>query len=182
VLKNEGSNLHGFVLGTPPQLEEHAALMVKFPNVEHDEPDMAHVPPGQAGEIVWTFNRAGDFDFACPIAGHDQAGKVGKVKVTASHTARVAGYAIEGHVPAAGIRRLLKERPKATGLAVPGMPVGSPGMDGPAYKGCKDPCDVLLIAADGNASIYPPHRCRPKATAGAVSSSSTPFWIPPTGC
>ena len=74
------------------------------------------------------------------------------------HTARVAGYAIEGHVPAADIRRLLKERPKAIGLAVPGMPVGSPGMDGPEYKGRKDPYDVLLITADGNAVVYQPHR------------------------
>lgn len=74
------------------------------------------------------------------------------------HTARVAGYAIEGHVPAADIRQLLKERPKAIGLAVPGMPVGSPGMDGPEYGSRKDPYDVLLIAADGNASIYHSHR------------------------
>ena len=48
--------------------------MVKFPNMEHDEPYMAHVAPGKTGEIVWTFNRAGDFDFACLIAGHYQAG------------------------------------------------------------------------------------------------------------
>jgi uncharacterized cupredoxin-like copper-binding protein len=57
--------------------------MVKFPTMEHSEPYMAHVPPGKTGEIVWTFNRAGDFDFACLIAGHYQAGMVGKVKVAA---------------------------------------------------------------------------------------------------
>ena len=74
------------------------------------------------------------------------------------HTARVASYAIEGHVPATDIRRLLKERPRAIGLAVPGMPVGSPGMDGPEYKGHKDPYDVLLIAADGHAVIYQRYR------------------------
>ena len=80
------------------------------------------------------------------------------VKYGSCHTARVAGYAIEGHVPAADIRRLLKEGPKAIGLAVPGMPVGSPGMDGPEYGGRKDPYDVLLIAANGKATIYQPHR------------------------
>ena len=70
------------------------------------------------------------------------------------HTALVEGYAIEGHVPAADIRRLLKEKPRAVGLAVPGMPVGSPGMDGPEYQGRKDPFDVLLISSDGRASGY----------------------------
>ncbi len=78
-------------------------------------------------------------------------------KYGSCHTARVGGYAIEGHVPAADIRRLLKERPQAIGLAVPGMPVGSPGMDGPDYEGRKDPYNVLLLAADGSASIYQPH-------------------------
>ena len=82
VLKNHGKQLHEFVIGTQKELEEHAALMVKFPTMEHDEPYMAHVPPGKTGEIIWTFNRAGSFDFACPIAGHYQAGMVGKITVT----------------------------------------------------------------------------------------------------
>ena len=84
VLKNSGAVLHEFVLGTKKELEEHALLMVKFPTMEHSEPYMAHVAPGKTGEIVWTFNRAGDFDFACLIAGHYSAGMVGKVKVVAS--------------------------------------------------------------------------------------------------
>jgi len=62
------------------------------------------------------------------------------------HTALVGGYLLEGHVPAADVRRLLKEKPKALGLAVPGMPVGSPGMDGPEYGGRKDAYDVLLVS------------------------------------
>lgn len=61
------------------------------------------------------------------------------------HTALVEGYALEGHVPAADVRRLLQQKPQALGLAVPGMPVGSPGMDGPQYGGRKDPYEVLLI-------------------------------------
>ena len=84
VLRNSGAVMHEFVLGTKKELEAHAALMVKFPTMEHSEPYMAHVPPGKTGEIVWTFNRAGDFDFACLIAGHYSAGMVGKVKVVAS--------------------------------------------------------------------------------------------------
>ena len=70
------------------------------------------------------------------------------------HTALVGGYAIEGHVPAREIRRLLKEKPVAIGLSAPGMPVGSPGMDTPAYKGKKNPYDVMLVAKDGSASVY----------------------------
>jgi len=70
------------------------------------------------------------------------------------HTALVGGYAVEGHVPAREIRRLLKERPDAIGLSVPGMPVGSPGMDAPAYAGRTDPFDVLLVQRDGQARVY----------------------------
>jgi uncharacterized cupredoxin-like copper-binding protein len=83
VHRNSGKMLHEFVLGTKQELEEHAALMLKFPNMEHDEPYMAHIAAGKKGEIVWTFNRAGEFDFACLIPGHYQAGMVGKVKVVA---------------------------------------------------------------------------------------------------
>ena len=61
------------------------------------------------------------------------------------HTALVGGYLLEGHVPAADVHKLLKEKPKALGLTVPGMPVGSPGMDGPEYGGRKDPYEVLLV-------------------------------------
>ena len=70
------------------------------------------------------------------------------------HTALVGGYAIEGHVPARDIDRLLKERPQAVGLAVPGMPVGSPGMDGAIYGGRKDPYAVLLVSQGGKTSVF----------------------------
>ena len=83
VIKNAGAMLHEFVIGTPKELEEHAALMVKFPTMEHDEPYMAHVPAGKTGRIVWTFNQAGEFDFACLIAGHFTAGMRGKIIVSA---------------------------------------------------------------------------------------------------
>jgi hypothetical protein len=66
---------------------------------------------------------------------------------------------LEGHVPAREVhRRLLKEKPKAVGLAVPGMPVGSPGMDGPAYGDQRDPYDVLLVLADGSSRVYQSYR------------------------
>jgi hypothetical protein len=65
------------------------------------------------------------------------------------HSAKVAGYALEGHVPASDIKRLLATRPKATGLAVPNMPMGSPGMEGPR----KDAYDVLLVK-DGKTSVF----------------------------
>ena len=84
VVRNKGKVLHEMVIGDKKTLDEHAALMAKFPGMEHDEPYMAHVAAGKEGSLVWTFNRPGDFDFACLIAGHYQAGMVGKIKVSAA--------------------------------------------------------------------------------------------------
>ena len=81
-----------------------------------------------------------------------------ELKYGSCHTALVAGYAIEGHVPARELQRLLRERPKALGLAVPGMRVGSPGMDGEVYGDRRDPYDVLLLGADGSAKPYQSYR------------------------
>ncbi len=80
------------------------------------------------------------------------------VRFGSCHTAEVAGYAVEGHVPAREIHRLLDEKPQAVGLSVPAMPRGSPGMDGPEYGGAVDPYDVLLIDRDGAASVYQSYR------------------------
>lgn len=81
ILRNDGRMLHEMVIGTQAVLMEHAALMKKFPDMEHEEPWMAHVAPGATGEIVWRFNRAGEFAFACLIPGHYEAGMVGRVGV-----------------------------------------------------------------------------------------------------
>jgi uncharacterized cupredoxin-like copper-binding protein len=81
---NDGKVMHEFVIGTKKENEAHAALMVKFPNMEHDEPYMAHVPPGKTAEMLWTFNRAGEFEFACLVAGHYGAGMVGTITVHAA--------------------------------------------------------------------------------------------------
>lgn len=74
------------------------------------------------------------------------------------HTALIGGYAIEGHVPAKEIKRVLAEKPMALGLAVPAMPIGSPGMNGPEYGGRQDPYDVLLISMSGQPSVYQSYR------------------------
>jgi hypothetical protein len=76
------------------------------------------------------------------------------VKYGSCHTALIGGYVVEGHVNAREIRRLLAEKPAAIGITVPGMPVGSPGMDGPEYGGRKDPYDVLLVLRDGSSRVY----------------------------
>jgi hypothetical protein len=68
----------------------------------------------------------------------------------ACHTAEVDGYVVEGHVPADLIKRLLQERPRVMGLAVPGMPQGSPGME----QGYKEPYDILTFDAEGNTAVY----------------------------
>ena len=68
------------------------------------------------------------------------------------HTTKVAGYVLEGHVPVAAVQRLLAERPTILGLAVPGMPLGSPGMEVEGEKA--EPYDVVAFAADGGRSVY----------------------------
>ncbi len=78
---NRGKLMHEIVIGTPEELRAHAKMMEKHPNMEHDEPYMAHVDPGKRGQIVWTFNRAGKFEFACLIPGHFQAGMTGTIIV-----------------------------------------------------------------------------------------------------
>lgn len=110
---------------------------------------------GCCGDWV-THLRANGFDVQVHDAGNTVARKrLGMPERLGScHTARVAGYVIEGHVPAREIHRLLKEKPDALGLAVPGMPVGSPGMDGPVYGNRRDPHDVLLVARDGGTRVY----------------------------
>jgi uncharacterized cupredoxin-like copper-binding protein len=82
--RNAGQQLHEFVIGTREENDAHAALMVKFPGMEHAEPYMAHVAAGKAGEIVWRFNRPGEFMYACLIAGHYQAGMLGTIVVAAA--------------------------------------------------------------------------------------------------
>ena len=79
--ENKGQVLHEIVIGTKAELDAHAEMMAKHPGMEHDEPYMAHVSPGKTGDIVWTFNRAGDFEFACLIAGHFEAGMRGTIRV-----------------------------------------------------------------------------------------------------
>lgn len=74
-------------------------------------------------------------------------------KLSSCHTAKIGGYVIEGHVPAADVKRLLEERPDAVGLTVPGMPIGSPGMEGPNPESY----EVLLIKPDGTTEIFARH-------------------------
>lgn len=90
-------------------------------------------------------------------------------KLWACHSATVGGYVIEGHVPASDIRRLLRERPKADGLAVPGMPIGSPGMEVPGRQG--EPYAVHLLR-DGKTSIWALHNSDGQARTGRVQNQA----------
>ena len=81
VVTNRGRQLHEMVLGTAEELKEHAELMRRFPNMEHADANMAHVKPGAKGEIVWQFTRPGEYQFACLIPGHFEAGMVGRIVV-----------------------------------------------------------------------------------------------------
>ncbi len=79
---NKGQVMHEVVLGTKASLAQHAQMMLKYPSMEHAEPYMAHVAPQKSEDLVWQFNRAGSFDFACLIPGHYQAGMTGTFTVT----------------------------------------------------------------------------------------------------
>jgi len=104
--------------------------------------------------------RANGFNVHSHDGGNQEArARLGvPVRFGSCHTGAIEGFAIEGHVPAREIHRLLEERPDAIGLSVPAMPRGSPGMDGPVYNGIQDPYDVLLVGRDGTASVYQPYR------------------------
>ena len=99
VVTNSGRMLHEMVIGTPEKLKEHAAMMAKNPNMQHEAPYLTHVAPGKAGEIVWTFNRAGSFEYACLIAGHYEAGMRGTLIVTPKSGAKTGATPATPAIP-----------------------------------------------------------------------------------
>jgi uncharacterized cupredoxin-like copper-binding protein len=81
IVQNKGRVKHEMVLGTIKELQEHAKLMQKFPEMEHDDPNAVTVEAGKTASLIWQFTRAGRFDFACLIPGHYEAGMAGKIVV-----------------------------------------------------------------------------------------------------
>jgi len=120
VVHNGGQVLHEMVLGTQDAIKAHAELMKKFPEMEHADANMAHVKPGKAGEIVWQFTQAGEFQFACLQPGHFEAGMVGKLTVISDAS---AAPATDGEV-----RKVDKEQGKVTLKHGPIANLDMPGM------------------------------------------------------
>jgi uncharacterized cupredoxin-like copper-binding protein len=83
VVKNTGKLPHELVLGDAPSLKEHAEMMRRHPDMEHDDPNMVKVAPGDTGTLIWKFTEAGKVDFACLIPGHYEAGMKGSIRVNA---------------------------------------------------------------------------------------------------
>ncbi|XSG83394.1 MAG: DUF411 domain-containing protein [Methyloligella sp. ZOD6] len=137
--------LFGFVLALPAEAAEQTLELWKSPSCNCCEKWADHM-------------RAEGFEVAPHGASRatlDQIKRQAGVpeNLAACHTGKIGGYVIEGHVPAADVARLLKEKPDAIGLTVPGMPIGSPGMEGPdpeAYE-------VLLIKPDGSTEVFARH-------------------------
>lgn len=137
VLKNTGRLKHEMVLGTIEELKAHAALMRKFPGMEHADPNQASVEPGRTGELVWKFTQVGTFDFACLQAGHHEAGMNGRVvvvgvpqlsKINHLSTGTVVVQATAGDMTEGEVRKIDKEAGKVTlkhgeirNLDMPGM-------------------------------------------------------------
>jgi len=92
VVKNDGKLKHEMVIGTEKELKEHYAVMMKNPEMEHDDPNQITLAPGKTGEIVWKFSKAGKVDFACLQPGHYDAGMKGKIAVTKNTSPSNAGY------------------------------------------------------------------------------------------
>ncbi|GAB1719932.1 MAG: Blue (type 1) copper domain [Nitrosospira sp.] len=83
VLKNSGKKKHEMMIGTPEELDEHAKIMKKFPDMEHpNEPNMITIQPGKTGQLIWQFAEAGTVNFACPLPGHSK-GMLGTINVEA---------------------------------------------------------------------------------------------------
>ena len=80
-VRNTGGIKHEMVIGSMAELKQHAALMRRFPGMEHADPNMITLAPGESGELIWQFTRAGTFDFACLQPGHFEAGMIGEVSV-----------------------------------------------------------------------------------------------------
>jgi uncharacterized cupredoxin-like copper-binding protein len=80
-VRNSGTTMHEMVLGTLDDLKTHAEAMRKHPEMEHDEPYMAHVAPGKTGTLVWQFTRPGEFHYGCLVPGHFESGMLGRVRV-----------------------------------------------------------------------------------------------------
>ena len=78
---NAGENEHEFVLDSYEKNQEHKALMAKFPEMEHDDPNSVRLEEGEKGEIIWEFSNQGEFEFACLIPGHYESGMKGVLKV-----------------------------------------------------------------------------------------------------
>ncbi len=81
VLDNKGKIKHEFVLGTEKDLKDHYQQMMKFPEMEHDDPNMVTVAPGKSGVVIWKFTTSGKVDFACLLPGHYDAGMKGSIDV-----------------------------------------------------------------------------------------------------
>lgn len=83
VVKNTGKLPHELVLGDIQSLKEHAEMMRRHPDMEHDDPNMVKVAPGSTGTLIWKFTQAGRVEFACLIPGHYEAGMKGSIQVNA---------------------------------------------------------------------------------------------------
>lgn len=144
-LRTAALTVGGLVLARPAMAHEAPAgvpmTVYKDPNCGCCEQWVAHVK--QAGFVV-TVRDTSDMQTVKASMGVPEA-------LGSCHTARVGNYTVEGHVPADLIKKLLAEKPVARGLAVPGMPIGSPGME---QGGRKDKYDVLLFDKAGKTKVY----------------------------
>lgn len=146
IVRNRGRMVHEMVIGTPDELARHAAMMAKFPDMEHDAPYMVHVDPGKTGEIVWHFNRPGQFEFACLIAGHYEAGMRGTLVVEPAVPPASMSEAVVRKIDVATGRLTLKHGP-IENLDMPPMTMVF-RVQNPAALGVLKPGDAIRFRAE----------------------------------
>ncbi len=127
IVRNGGKVLHEMVIGTEKELAAHAEMMKKHPNMEHDEPFMAHVGPTKKADMVWKFSEPGTFTFACLIPGHFEAGMKGTIRVKALVSKA------PGETKPSGFTRVAAANPAATAPAATSAPtaVAAPSSSAP---------------------------------------------------
>ena len=147
-VRNAGKLLHELVIGTRETLAAHAEAMLKNPDMDHDEAHMVHVDPGKTGEIIWTFNRAGEFEFACLIAGHFQAGMKGTIRVVSSSSSTDVSGPEHRHATYAGQQQRDIKALSAQDLQAYAQGQGYGFAKAAELNGYPGPLHVLELAAE----------------------------------
>lgn len=133
IVKNRGAMLHEMVIGTEAELAKHAELMKKHPNMEHEEPYMAHVAAKKSATLIWKFTNPGDFMFACLIPGHYEAGMKGRISVAPAATSKKPATTSSTTPPTTSTNQGTNMKPTLAAVATAAVIAVSPAAAHPTH-------------------------------------------------